>query len=110
MVVWARVVAQNLAFVGAVAGFWHISWIAGVGMLAGGVMAVTVHAAGYLGLKRDQTPTAQAARHPATATPDRLPQPAAWPVDPRPFAWTRTADEILNTIAAYCHRINDSGH
>ena len=30
-VVWTRVVAQNLAFVGVVAGFWHISWIAGVG-------------------------------------------------------------------------------
>ena len=63
-VVWARVVAQNLAFVGAVAGFWHISWIAGVGMLAGGLMAVAVHAAGYLDLKRDQAPTAQEARAP----------------------------------------------
>jgi hypothetical protein len=52
-------VAQNLALVGAVAGFWHISWIAGVGMLTGGLMAVSVHAAGYLGLRPDQTPTAQ---------------------------------------------------
>jgi hypothetical protein len=34
----ARVVAQNLAFVGVVAGFWHITWIAGVGMLAGGLV------------------------------------------------------------------------
>jgi hypothetical protein len=57
--VWARVVAQNLALVGAVAEFWHISWIAGVGMLTGGLMAVSVHAAGYLGLRPDQTPTAQ---------------------------------------------------
>jgi hypothetical protein len=24
--------------------------------------------------------------------------------------WTKTADEILDTIAHYCHRINDSGH
>jgi hypothetical protein len=24
--------------------------------------------------------------------------------------WTKTADEILDTIAAYCQRINDSGH
>jgi hypothetical protein len=32
------VVAQNLAFVGVVAGFWHITWIAGVGMLAGGLV------------------------------------------------------------------------
>lgn len=34
----ARVIAQNLAFVGVVAGFWHIHWIAGVGMLAGGIV------------------------------------------------------------------------
>ena len=24
--------------------------------------------------------------------------------------WTKTADEILDTLAAYCRRINDSGH
>ena len=57
-VVWARVVAQNLALVGAAAGFWHIWWVAGVGMLAGGLVAVSVHAAGYLGLRADHTPTA----------------------------------------------------
>jgi transposase len=34
----------------------------------------------------------------------------AWNQDPRPFVWTKTADEILDTIAAYCHRINDSRH
>jgi hypothetical protein len=28
-----------------VAGFWHIWWIAGVGMLTGGLVAVSVHAA-----------------------------------------------------------------
>jgi hypothetical protein len=55
LVVWARVAAQNLALVGAVAGFWHISWMAGVGMLAGGVVALSVHAAGYLGLNPDRT-------------------------------------------------------
>jgi hypothetical protein len=48
LVVWARVVAQNLALVGAVAGFWHIWWIAGVGMLAGGLVALSVHAAAAL--------------------------------------------------------------
>ncbi len=32
----ARVVAQASAFTGVVAGFWHILWIAGVGMLAFG--------------------------------------------------------------------------
>jgi transposase len=29
---------------------------------------------------------------------------------PKPFVWTKTADEILETLAAYCGRINDSGH
>jgi hypothetical protein len=62
LVVWTRVVAQNLAFVGAVAGFWHISWIAGVGMLTSGLVAVAVHAAGYVSLKQDQTPTTQETR------------------------------------------------
>jgi hypothetical protein len=33
-----RVVAQNLALVGVVAGFWHIHWVAGVGMMAGGLV------------------------------------------------------------------------
>ena len=33
-----------------------------------------------------------------------------WNDDPRPFVWTKTADEILDTIAAYCQRINDSAH
>jgi transposase len=33
-----------------------------------------------------------------------------WNADPRPFVWTRTADQILDTIATYCQRINDSGH
>jgi hypothetical protein len=59
LVVWARVVAQNLALVGAVAGFWHIWWIAGVGMLAAGLVAVSVYAAGWLGLGPGQTPAAQ---------------------------------------------------
>jgi transposase len=34
----------------------------------------------------------------------------AWNADPKPFIWTKTADQILDTIAAYCRRINDSGH
>jgi len=34
----------------------------------------------------------------------------AWNVAPKPFIWTKTADQILETIAAYCGRINDSGH
>lgn len=34
----------------------------------------------------------------------------AWNTDPKPFVWTRTADEILESLAAYCSRISDSGH
>ena len=33
-----------------------------------------------------------------------------WNQDPRPFVWTKTADQILDTIATYCQRINNSGH
>lgn len=43
----ARSLAQMLAFVGVVAGFWHVTWIAGVAMLAAGLVAVGVHSAGY---------------------------------------------------------------
>ena len=30
--------------------------------------------------------------------------------DPKPFVWTKTADEILENLARFCKRINDSGH
>jgi transposase len=33
-----------------------------------------------------------------------------WNTNPRPYVWTRTADQILESLAAYCQRINDSGH
>ena len=33
-----------------------------------------------------------------------------WNKNPRPFVWTKTADEILENLAKYCQRINDSGH
>jgi hypothetical protein len=47
----AQVVAQLCAFVGVVAGFWHITWIAGVAMLGTGLVAVGVHSAGYARLE-----------------------------------------------------------
>jgi hypothetical protein len=34
----------------------------------------------------------------------------AWNDNPRPFVWTKTADEILENIAKYLQLINDSGH
>jgi transposase len=37
-----------------------------------------------------------------------------WNADPKPFVWIKTADEILDSLATYCTRINqlsnDSGH
>jgi len=35
---------------------------------------------------------------------------ANWNDDPKPFVWHKSADEILDSLAAYCQRINDSGH
>src|SRR3954469_17134535 len=33
-----------------------------------------------------------------------------WNADPKPFVWTKTADQILDSIARYCERINESRH
>lgn len=33
-----------------------------------------------------------------------------WNTNPRPFTWHKTADEILDNLAAYLQRINDSRH
>jgi transposase len=32
-----------------------------------------------------------------------------WNRDPRPYIWHKTAEEILDSLASYCQRINDSG-
>jgi transposase len=33
-----------------------------------------------------------------------------WNDNPRPFVWTKTADQTLESIARYCDRINESRH
>lgn len=33
-----------------------------------------------------------------------------WNQDPKPFVWTKTADEILERLAGYLNRTPDSGH
>jgi transposase len=33
-----------------------------------------------------------------------------WNGDPKPYVWTKTADQILESIATYCNRINESRH
>jgi transposase len=33
-----------------------------------------------------------------------------WNENPNPYVWTKTADQILDTLANYCNTINHSGH
>jgi len=35
---------------------------------------------------------------------------ADWNENPRPYVWTKTAEQILDSISRYCDRINASGH
>jgi transposase len=35
---------------------------------------------------------------------------ADWNQHPRPFIWTKTAEEILESLARYCRRISDAAH
>jgi transposase len=35
---------------------------------------------------------------------------AATNADPKPFIWTKTADDILESVARYCQRTTDSHH
>ncbi|NBE84119.1 IS630 family transposase [Micromonospora rubida] len=35
---------------------------------------------------------------------------ADWNRDPRPFTWTKTAEEILESAAQFCRRISGAGH
>jgi hypothetical protein len=46
-VVGARAIAQGAAFLGLVAGFWHLHWIAGVVILGTSLNALGVHSAGF---------------------------------------------------------------
>lgn len=54
LVTWiAKPVAQGSAVVGVVAGFWHITWIAGVAMLVVAFIALGVQSAGYTRLESE---------------------------------------------------------
>ena len=57
----ARATAQGSAFVGVVAGFWHIHWIAGVAVLVSALAAVGVQSAGITRLELGQRPASQGA-------------------------------------------------
>jgi hypothetical protein len=40
-------VAQGAASIGFVAGFWHIHWIAGVGVIVSALIGIAIHSAGF---------------------------------------------------------------
>jgi hypothetical protein len=65
----ARATAQACAFVGVVAGFWHIHWIAGVGVLVSALAAVGVQSAGITRLELGERPAPQSA--PAAEEPPK---------------------------------------
>jgi hypothetical protein len=52
----AHGVAQAAAFVGIVAGFWHLDPIAGAAFLAASLVGLLVHSAGCWRLERDRDP------------------------------------------------------
>jgi hypothetical protein len=43
----AKAVAQGLAIVGVAAAFWHVTWIAGVGIIVSALVGLGVHTVGY---------------------------------------------------------------
>jgi hypothetical protein len=57
LVAAAQLVAQWSAFVGVVAGFWHICWVAGVVVLASAVAGSAVISVGFIRLGRSQPPS-----------------------------------------------------
>jgi hypothetical protein len=65
----ARAIAQASAFVGVVAGFWHIHWIAGVGVLVSALVAVGVQSAGITRLELGERPASRAAEAEEPARP-----------------------------------------
>ncbi len=56
----AQAIAQLAAFVGIVAGFWDITWVAGVTFLIAGIVAVGVHSAGYWRVESPRPPATTA--------------------------------------------------
>jgi hypothetical protein len=59
IVAGARAIAQGAAFLGLVAGFWHLDWIAGAVVLASSFVALGVHSAGFTALEWQPSEPAQ---------------------------------------------------
>jgi hypothetical protein len=53
LVTISQAVAQGAAIIGLIAAFWHIHWIAGVGLLVSGLVAIAIHSAGFWKLELD---------------------------------------------------------
>ena len=58
LVTVANGVGQSAAFVGIVAGFWNISWVAGVTFLVASLVALGVHSAGWWRVESQREPAA----------------------------------------------------
>ena len=56
----AHVIAQLAAFVGIVASFWEITWVAGVTFLVASIVAVGVHSAGFWRVESPRPPATTA--------------------------------------------------
>jgi hypothetical protein len=52
-------VGQSAAFVGIVAAFWHITWVAGVVILVSSLVAMGIHSAGWFRLAMPELATSQ---------------------------------------------------
>lgn len=48
-----RQAALGVGFVGVVAGFWHLTWIAGVAALVATMIAVSIYSVGFVRIERD---------------------------------------------------------
>ncbi len=59
IVAGARAIAQGAAFLGLVAGFWHLHWIAGAVVLGSALVALGVHSAGITALELQASKPAQ---------------------------------------------------
>jgi hypothetical protein len=54
-------IAQAAAVTGIAAGFWHVTWVAGVTFLVAGFVAMLVHSAGWWRLESPRDTTRSAA-------------------------------------------------
>jgi hypothetical protein len=76
LVTIAQSVAVFFAFTGIVSGFWHVTWMAGAGVLVASALALAVHSAGYTKLMfprlgRDAAASAATSASDGSDGPDR---------------------------------------